>query len=140
MLYTVDPKLVIITFGGVPLTGFAKKKINLTKVEDNFKVEVGTNGETVRMKSNNRNWTGTLSFLPGTPTLDYLSTVTLRDEAGNLGVLPFTVKDALGSTKFFSPQAFIVKPADYNTGVEIEQLDWSIYLVDVQYNHGGNVL
>lgn len=139
MLYQVDPKLHIITFGGVPLVGFAEDKITLSKIENTFSSMVGCGGETTRIRSNNNNWTGKLSFLPGSPSLDYLSNVALRDEVSNSGVLPFTCKDILGTTKFFAAQAYIEKPADFASGKTIKILDWNIVLISVQWHIGGNI-
>jgi hypothetical protein len=140
MLHTIDPKLVIITFGGVPLIGFAEEKITLSKVEDTFSEMVGCGGETARIRSNNNNWTSKIMFLQTSPSNDYLSRVAMRDELANVGILPFTCRDAIGTTLFFTKGAYIKKPSDFNSGKTVKVNEWNLYLVNVQWNIGGNVL
>jgi hypothetical protein len=138
MLYTVDPKLMIVTFGGVPLTGWAEDQFDIEKAEDLFNEMVGCTGETARVHVNNSNATAKLSFLQTSPSNDYLSTMALRDYQTNAGVLPFTVKDVLGTTLIFSPMAYVKKPANVSSGKAVKTRDWNLYLVNVQFFVGGN--
>ena len=140
MLYTFDPKLLIITFGGIPLTGFAEGTVlTIERSEDMFKEYVGASGEVSRAKSNNRTGTAKLSLAQTSPANDYLSTMALLDESVNAGVRPFFAKDGLGTSIFMAPQAYVKKVAPAAYGKDIQAREWTIFLVDINIFVGGNI-
>ena len=139
MLYTVDPKLCIVTFGTKILTGWGEDMFEFEMVDDSYSEMVGCTGETARIPSNNNNAKGKLTFLQTSPSNDYLSVVSLRDRKLGSGVLPFSMVDALGTTRVFSPMAYLKKPTKVDMGKSIKTREWEIYLVDVEYYVGGNV-
>jgi hypothetical protein len=139
MLYTVDPKLVIVSFGGMPIVGWGEDQIDVEKDEDNFNEQVGCTGETTRVHINNNNWTAKLTLLQSSPSNDYLSIISTRDVKLNLGVLPFQMKDILGTTLIFTPMAYIKKPAKADTGKTAKTRDWVLKLIQPETMIGGNI-
>lgn len=139
MLHTVDPKLVIVTVGGMPIVGFSEELIDLERSEDLFNEMVGCTGETARVHINNRNATCKISLLQTSPSNDYLSTLALRDEALNVGVVPLMIKDILGTTLASSAQAYVKKMPKIDGGKSVKTREWSLYCIDVNIFVGGNL-
>jgi hypothetical protein len=138
MLYTVDPKVRIVTFGGQILVGWGEDQFDIERAAEQFDEMVGCNGDTVRIMINNNNATAKLTFLESSPTNDYLSRVTGLDKRLGQGVLPFTVRDSLGTTFVSSPMAYIKKISPISSGKSVKTREWNLYLVDCQIISGGN--
>lgn len=140
MLYTYDPKMVITTFKGVIITGYADGTfLTVERTADMFSQVVGAQGETSRAKSNNRSGTAKLHLKQTSPSNDVLSAIALLDENGGLGVGPFMVRDTLGTTLIMSPQAYLKKYAHAEYSKDIVNREWFIYLTDVNVYVGGNI-
>lgn len=140
MLYTYDPKLLVITFGGVPIVGYADGTfLTVSRNNDMFAEVSGASGEVSRAKSNDRSGLAVLTLKQTSPSNDVLMGAALADEFGNAGVREFLAKDALGSSLFFSAFAYVKKVPDAGFGKEIDNREWNLFLADLAVYVGGNV-
>jgi hypothetical protein len=136
---TFDPKKLIITYGGVPLSGFADGTfVTVERENDLFSKVSGTDGVVSRAKSNDRSGSCTVSLAQTSPSNDVLSGFYQLDEKANTGVLPLIGKDLSGRTVFASGNAWIRKPPPITAGKEIENRDWIIDCADLDMFIGGN--
>ena len=139
-LRTYDPKKVIIVIGGYPMGGFADGEfVNVIRSGDAFSKSVGADGDTTRVKSNDKSGEMTLTLSQTSPSNDVLSGISRADELGNAGVVPVKVKDLSGRSEFVSAFAWIRKIADSPNGKEISNIEWVLDLTDVTSFVGGNL-
>lgn len=136
---TFDPASVVITVGGVPMSGFADGTFLLVdRDEDAFVKVTGADGTSTRVKSNNRAGTLTLTLKQSSPSNDVLSGFAILDELSNSGVVPVLVKDLSGNSLYFSATGWIQKMPASEFGKEINNREWIIDLVDVDMFVGSN--
>lgn len=138
MLYTVDPKKVIVNLGGVPIAGWAEDQLSIEYDEDLFNEMVGCTGEVARAHINNRTGTCKLNLLQTSQSNDTLSTLYLRDVAGNAGVVPFEVRDVNGTTLVKAAMAYVKKPAKVDSGKSVKVREWTLRVIDLDMFIGGN--
>ena len=104
---TYDPKQVIVTIGGVPMSGFSDGTfLEIDRNEPTWNTVVGADGLVTRGKTNNFSGTLTLTLKQSSPSNDVLSGFMAVDEATNRGVFPLLVKDLAGNSIYFSAQAW----------------------------------
>ena len=140
MLYTYDPRSIIITFRRHPITGIAEDTfLTISRTEDTFIEKTGCSGETTRSKSNNRSGTARVVLMQSSPDNDFLSKCALLDENGNAGVGEFSAKDINGTSLFFSSQAYVKRPPESGFGKEVGNREWTIFCADLNIVVGGNV-
>lgn len=140
MLYTYDPRLILISFGGVPIVGYADGTfLTVVRNNDMWAEVVGASGETSRGKSNDRSGLATLTLLQTSPSNDIISGFAIQDEVSNVGVKPFLAKDGLGTTTLFSATGYVKKLPDSGYAKEVGSREWTIFLVDLQVFVGGNI-
>ena len=138
-LRTYDPKQVVVSIGGVPMSGFADGTFLLVdRDEQMFSKIVGADGTTTRVKSNNRSGTMTLTLKQSSPSNDVLSGFAALDELSNTGVVPVLIKDLSGNSIFFSATGWIQKYASSEFGKEINNREWVLDLADVDVFVGSN--
>lgn len=114
-LGTYDPKKVIVSFGGVELTGYAESAmISIAPLGDGTSSIVGCHGDVVRTLSPDKRKAVTVTLLQSSSSNDYLSTIYKRDQSQGDGILPLLVKDLSGRTTFFSSQAWITNDPTVN--------------------------
>lgn len=136
---TYDPKLVIITMGGVPLGGYADGTfLTVVRDEAKFTKVTGADGETTRAKSNNQSGTATITLLQSSASNDVLSGFAELDDLNNDGVVPFLVKDLSGRTLVAAGEAWIEEEADDEFAKETSDREWTIALGPFQKFTGGN--
>jgi hypothetical protein len=122
---TYDPKKVIITFGGVPLSGFADGTfINVTGASDTFVKSVGADGEVARGRSNDETCEVTLTLMQTSLSNVYLNTVKEADKISSSGVKPLSITDLSGTGLMFWPQAWIRKAPDVEYAKEVGDRAW----------------
>ena len=122
---TYDPKKVIITFGGVPITGFADGTfIQVTQDADSWAKKVGADGEVVRAKSNDNTHTVTITLQQSSGSKDYLSTCLNLDKLTNKGMLPLVITDLNGTTLESWLQAWVSKDPDWEYAKEATDRAW----------------
>jgi hypothetical protein len=136
---TFDPKSVIVTIGGVPMSGYADGTfLEITADTQQFSKVVGADGYTTRVKSNNYGGVMTLTLSQSSPSNDILSGFLAADRAANLGVVPILVKDLSGTTVIFSGTGWIQQFPDVTYGNEINNRGWVLDLADIDILIGGN--
>ena len=136
---TYDPKSVVITVGGVPMSGFADGTfLEITRDDVAFTKVVGADGTTTRVKSNNTGGSMTITLKQSSPSNDVLSAFAQADELTNTGVVPILVKDLSGNSIYFSATGWIQKYPDSVFANEINNRAWVLDLADVDMFVGSN--
>lgn len=139
---TIDPKLVIPTFLGIPLSGFADGAfIKIERNADAFSLVVGSDGESARARSRNRSGRITLTLLQTSASNDFLSAAHRADEIGVPGGKgPFLVKDLAGTTLVSAPSAWIVKFPSTEFSRDVGSREWVFESGDIDMFVGGNAI
>jgi len=127
MVKDYDPKKVIITFGGVPLAGFADGTFVSISANDSdgFKKQVGADGEVVRSKSNDNTHGVEVTLLQSSLSNNYLSGIRATDKITGKAKLPLSITDLNGLSLHFWPQAWIKGDPDWDYGKEASERKWS---------------
>ena len=135
---TYDPKGVVATVGGIPISGYADGTfINISRQNDAYSSVAGADGEVSRAKSNDKRGELTLTLLQTSLSNDVLSGIAQLDERSNSGVVPIMVKDISGLTTFFSGSGWIRKVPDSEFGKEISNREWAFELAEMDVFVGG---
>lgn len=123
---TFDPKMVVITFGSIPISGYAEGTfVSVNRSGDAFAKRKGAGGDVERINKNQGDFDVTVTLLQTTPTNKELSAVLAADQVTNAGVFPLTIKDLLGETLFFAPQAWIRKDPEWEDGDDLNSRAWT---------------
>lgn len=109
---TYDPKAVLVTYIGVPITGWADGTFIeiANRGGDRWATYVGSDGEVARSKNNDTTRRITLSLSQTSLSNTYLSGILAIDLATNNGFGPFEIKDPSSGFDLFVAQAWIVAP------------------------------
>ena len=140
-LRTYDPSQVTIVFAGIPISGFADGTfLSVEQNEDSFTLQIGTDGEGTRSKSNNRSGRVTLTLMQSSLANDLLASLHSVDlsSPGGDGIGPLLVKDNSGRSLFTAEKAWIVKPPTGEFGREATSREWIIETDHLIQTHGGN--
>lgn len=137
-LKTIDPKNVILNVGGVPIGGYADGTfISFEMAEDAYSTSVGADGETVRVKSNNRMGALTLTLQQTSDSNTALSVIAELDQQANAGVVPVLIKEIGGETIIVSGRGWVRKIPVAEYGKEVANREWVIDMADVKPFVGG---
>ena len=138
-VYTYDPTEVVLTVGGVPLSGFTDGAfIKVSRDEDAYMKAVGADGQVSRAKNANKSGSITITLKQTSPANDVLSGYALADEVGNAGLVPVLIKDLLGTTLVSSSGAWVKKVSDTEMGKEISDREWVLDCESINMVVGGN--
>lgn len=136
---TYDPKSVIITIGGVPMSGFSDTTfVEIAREEATWTKVVGADGYVTRGKTNNFSGTITLTLKQSSPSNDILSALLAADEVSNSGIVPILIKDLSGNSTYFSAQGWVQQYPSSTFGKEINDREWIIALADIDLFVGSN--
>lgn len=136
---TYDPKQVIITIGGIPMSGFADGTfVTVMRESDTFEKVSGADGVVTRAKQNDFSGNMTLSLAQSSPSNDVLTAFAKTDEVSNDGIVPVVIKDFSGRSVYVSAFGWIRKPPDSEFGKSINNRDWILDLADLDVFIGGN--
>lgn len=128
-VYTYDPKNVIVTIGGVPMSGYSDGTfLEITRNEPTWNLVVGADGLVTRGKTNNFSGSMVITLKQSSPSNDVLSGFMAIDEANNTGVFPILVKDLSGNSIYFGGNCWITKYADSTFGKDISDRTWTLNL------------
>jgi hypothetical protein len=141
LMTTYDPKLVIITYGGVPLGGFADGTfVDIAPSSEGFTRKVGADGEVTRSKSADNCHDVTVTLMQSSLNNEYLSTINQMDRATGAGLLPLTITDLNGGTLCFWPQAWVEVPSSWGYAKEDTERGWVFHTGQIATdNRGGNL-
>lgn len=138
-VFTYDPSQVIISVGGVPMSGFTDGTFcEVVRDEATWVKTVGADGIVTRGKTNNRSGTLTLTLKQSSASNEVLSGFLIADELSNVGVIPILVKDLSGDSVYFAAQGWISAFANSTFGKEVGDRTWTISLAETDVFVGGN--
>ena len=138
-LPTYNPALVLVSFAGVPLSGFADGTfIEIERNVDAFEVTVGAGGETVRTQSQNRSGKITFTVLQSSIANDILDAKATADELTGTGAASFFMKDLNGTTICTAANCWVKKKAAIKRGKEISNSEW-VLETDLLDMHPGSL-
>jgi hypothetical protein len=139
---TYGPDEVSLILAGIPLNqGWADGTFcRIAYNSDAFSLKVGTDGESVRTKSNDRSARISVILMQSSSVNDLLSALHNLDinSPGGAGVGPFLCKDNSGRSMYLAEKAWIVKPPDAEYGREAGTREWIIETGNLQSFVGGN--
>ena len=91
-----------------------------------------------------RNKSGIVTFTlhQSAESNDVLSQIAQNDEDAhdNSWLFSVTIKDLLGRSIFFAPQAFIGTDPNLTYSTDMETREWGVTVIDVQRHFGGNAI
>ena len=138
-VFTYDPKQVIVTIGGVPMSGFSDGTfLEIDRNEPTWNVVVGADGLVTRGKTNNFTGTVTLTLKQSSPSNDVLSGLMAIDEATNRGVFPILVKDLSGNSIYFGGRCWVTQYANSTFGKDISDRQWVLMMDEADMFVGSN--
>lgn len=122
---TFDPKMVVISFGNITLSGYAEGTfVRVNRSGDAFAKSKGAGGDVERINRNQGDFEVSVTLQQTSSTNTELSAILAADQVTNAGVMPLTVKDLLGQTMFFAPQAWIRKDPEWEDGDDLNSREW----------------
>jgi hypothetical protein len=142
LVTTYDPKKVIVTFGGMPIGGYADGTfIQIDPSGDFFSKKVGADGEVARSMSNDNTHTVGITLQQSSLSNQYLSTCKNLDKLTGLGMLPLSITDLNGATLYFWAQAWVSADPSWGYAKENTDRGWTLHTGQcVTQNEGGTLL
>ncbi|MCG8433490.1 MAG: DUF3277 family protein [Gammaproteobacteria bacterium] len=128
-LKVYDPSEVSITLGTITVEGYADGTfVTVEDDEDAYSMQVGSDGESTRSKSNNRGATITLTTLQGSSSNDLLSALHNldRNSSGGAGIRPLLIKDNNGTHLYTAETAWVQKRPGSEFAREATGREWTI--------------
>jgi len=138
---TYDPAEVIVTFFGVPITGFADGEfVTITPSSERFTKTVGADGLVSRVKSNDNTHEVTITLVKTSLSNDYLSGILAADRFGNAGKGTLQIVNLGGTTLFAWEEAWIRQPPDVSEDKTITDKAWVFDTGQATIeSYGGNI-
>lgn len=137
---TYNADQVTVAYGPV-LLGSGQADGEFLRVEqeaDDFSDVVGSGGEVVRSKSNDRRATVTVILLQTATENDLLSALSTVQRETGLGSEPLLVRDTNGRTVYKAEQAWIMRAPDATFDRGATSREWAIRCADLVRFDGGN--
>lgn len=139
-LHQYDPKEVSLIFGGALITGYAEGSfINVEYNGDLFTLQVGTDGEATRSKSNNNSARVTVTLMPGATGNALLNAAFQADKAGGAGAVPLAITDPSTASVFGAEGAWVTKDPGRDFQTEGQPIEWVIETDNLQSFYGAAV-
>lgn len=140
-----SPDQIKVSFDGVPFQAPGKGSFcKVSRMTDAVSSDVGAGGDVVRVKSRDKRGQLTYTFSRTSPTLLYLSTIAVADEADdappNAGVKSLFVKDLNSTILAGGDAAWIVKIPDLEFAVENTDIEVTFHIASMDYFVGGLIL
>lgn len=140
MAKTYNPKKVAVICGGFALSGFADGTfVNVAMNEDQWSLQMGTDGEGTRSKSNNHSAQITLSLMQSSDSNQVMQAFWNSDRLSDGGVFPFLIKDNSGRSLWAAEQAWVKKQPDAELAREAGAREWVIETDNLVPFEGGNL-
>jgi hypothetical protein len=123
-----DPKKVIITLGGVPISGYADGTfVQVDPTSETWIRKIGADGEVVRSLSNDKTHIIQITLLQTSLSNVYLRTAHNADKLTGLGMLPLSFTDLNTMESHFWPQAWVATDSPVGRGKETTDTQWTIH-------------
>ena len=135
-----DPAQVIVTVGGVILSGFSDgDSIIARRDEDMYFTRVGTDGGVARARNANKMGEFEFKLLQTSTANDLLSTLLATDDLTNdgLAVVPISIVDGSGRSLAVATQCWIKSIPEAIFGKEVSERTWIFSAADLRIFHGG---
>lgn len=141
---TYNPRRVTFSFKGFNFSAFAEGTfIKVSRNEDGFTTQVGSNGDVTRTKNLNRTGKVTLTIVATSLENDILAALYVADEnavAASPGVGALQIKDLSGNMRVRAAQAWVMKIPDVERAKESGNVEWVIECAELEVFPGGNVV
>jgi len=139
---TYDFKKVIVTFGGVPIDGYAEGSVVKIEASDpeGFKKKTGADGEVSWSKSNNNTHKVTLVLKQSSTGNAYLSSVRNTDKITGKAILPLSITDLNGTSKHFWQHARVLGDIPWEYGADETDRQWVIDTAQIAKDERAGVL
>jgi hypothetical protein len=122
---TYDFKDVIVTFGGIPISGYEDgTAIEVAPSSDRFTKKVGADGEVARGRSNDDTAEVKLILMQTSLSNTYLNTFLKADRLANAGAKPLHIMDVNGGSLDFFPVAWVKKAPVKGYAKEVGPREW----------------
>lgn len=139
MVKSYDPKEVSVIIAGNIATGFADGTYMMVERNNpSWNLNIGSDGEGVRAKSNDKSGRFILTLQQGSPMNDILSGLQKADELNGAGVFPVVIKDNNGSSIHAAETAWVIQPASAEYAREVGSREWTIETDNLETFIGGN--
>lgn len=137
---TYDSKQIAIIVGGIAMSGFAEgSMVKVSRNEDSWKLQMGTDGTPTRSKSNNKSGTITIALMQTSASNAVLSGFAQLDESSlNAGIVTVIIKDLNGATLWTGPQSWVKKPPEGDFESNAKERTWVLEAGELYWLEGGN--
>lgn len=127
MVKEYRPNDVVVTWNGIPITGFADGTfINAERDNPSWTSGTGSDGEGFRAKSSDQSGTVTITLLQTSAANDLLAAAAAVDELAGANVGSLLIKDNSGRTILTAQTAWIEQPASVEFAREVTNREWVI--------------
>ncbi len=127
-----DPLEVSVVINGNTLTGLAESMIEAEQMEDNFMEYVGALGEVSIAENANKTGTIKLTLKNTSPSLAMMNNLANRRTLD--AFVPVSINDTNTAGAVISgTQCRVRKPATYNAGKEVEEVEFELFVADFLY-------
>lgn len=128
LVMSYDPKKVIITLGGVPISGYADGTfVQVDPNSETWTKKVGADGEVARALSNDNTSTIQITLMQTSLSNTYLRTVMSADRLTGLGMLPLSFTDLNDMEVHFWPQAWVSTTPSTGRAKDTTDVQWTIH-------------
>ena len=136
---TYNPKKVTVIVGGAIMGGFSDGGlVTVARNEQAMTLQMGTDGEAARSKTNNKAGLITISLLQTSPSNAILQGFASADELSDSGVFSVLIKDNSGSSLYAAETAWVQKVPDSEFAREAGARDWILETDNLEVFIGGN--
>jgi len=132
---TYDSKECNLVVAGMVITGQAEGSwLTAERSEDDFTEHVGAHGEVALAESNNRTGEITVTLDVTSPSNRHLYELSRR--RGDNAIVDTVIVDANqhGGIMVSASQSRVRRPANFESGPEITQREWTIFCADMEFS------
>lgn len=135
-----DPKMVIVTLGGTPISGFADETFVSIKRTNGgaFSKKRGADGRIERVNKNSYDFTVELTLQQTSTSNLILDSLMKGDMTSNNGVVALAVKDLNGTSLFTAAAAWVNEDPSLDFGNDTISRKWVIETGPASVTIGGN--
>lgn len=138
---TYDPAKVVVTFGGVPISGFADETFVSIKRSNGgaFAKKRGADGKVERINKGSYDFTVGITLQQTSSSNLTFDAAMKADMLSNSGKAPLSVTDLNGVTMLTAPEAWVNEDPSVDLGSDTSSRKWVIETGPAPLTIGGNV-